>query len=81
MAIEDLKEKLYSLIETTHDEALLQDLLHEAESRLTTNKKYEAEGFSKDDYEELVSLVNEAPEKDTISYDELKSSLSRWFTK
>lgn len=81
MPIEDLKGKLHSLIEATSNEALLEDLLMEAESRLNTNNLYEAEGLSKEDYEELIFLVNEAPEKDTISYDELKSSLSRWFTK
>ncbi len=49
----------------------------EAESRLNTNKEYETEGLSKEDYEELTYLVNEASEKDIISYDEFKSSLSR----
>ncbi len=81
MPIEDLKGKLRSLIEATSNEALLEDLLMEAETRLNTNNKYEAEGLSKEDYEELVVLANEAPEKDTISYDELKSSLNRWFTR
>jgi hypothetical protein len=81
MAIQEMKEKLHSLIEQTNNEVLLEDLLLEASSRITTKNPYEAEGLSKDDYDELISLVNEPPEKDTISYDELKSSLSRWFTK
>lgn len=81
MAIDELKGKLRSLIESTNNETLLEDLLMEAESRLNTNKEHEAEGLSREDYEELTSLVNEPADKDTISYDELKSSLSRWFTK
>ena len=81
MAIQEMKEKLHSLIEATNNEILLQDLLLEADSRIQTTNQHEAEGLSKEDYDELISLVNEPPEKDTISYDELKSSLSRWFTK
>ena len=81
MAIKEIKAKLHSLIEETNNEILLEDLLLEADSRIHTNNPHEAEGLSKENYDELISLVNEPPEKDTISYDELKSSLSRWFTK
>ena len=81
MAIEELKEKLHSLIDQTDNEVLLEDLLLEAKSRTNTSNPHEGEGLLKVDYDELISLVNEPPEKDTISYDELKSSLSRWFTK
>ena len=81
MAIQEIKEKLHSLIEQTNNEVLLEDLLIEAKTRIHTANPHEAEGLSKEDYDELISLVNEAPEKDTVSYDELKSSLSRWFTK
>jgi hypothetical protein len=81
MAIQEIKDKLHSLIEQTNNEVLLEDLLIEANSRIHTTNSYEAEGLSKEDYDELISLVNESPEKDTISYDDLKSSLSRWFTK
>lgn len=81
MAIEEVKEKLHSLIEKTNNEVLLEDLLAEADSRIHTTSPNEAEGLSKEDYDELISLVSEPPEKDTVSYEELKSSLSRWFTK
>jgi hypothetical protein len=81
MAIKEMKEKLHSLIEQTNNEVLLEDLLLEASSRIHTTNPHEAEGLSKEDYDEFISLVNERPETDTISYDELKSSLSRWFTK
>jgi hypothetical protein len=81
MPIEDLKVKLHTLIDETNNEVLLEDLLLEAKARIETNNPHEAEGLSKQDYDELLALVNEAPEEDTISYDELKSSLSRWFTK
>ncbi|TDH23430.1 hypothetical protein EXU57_16605 [Segetibacter sp. 3557_3] len=81
MAIQDIKEKLHSLIEQTNNEVLLDDLLSEASSRIHATSPHEAEGLSKSDYQELISLMNEAPEKDTTSYNELKSSLRRWFTK
>jgi hypothetical protein len=80
MAINEMKEKLHSLIELTNNEILLEDLLIEANSRINTPNPNEAEGLSLEDYDELISLINEPPEKDTMSYDELKSSLSRWFT-
>jgi hypothetical protein len=81
MQIEVLKEKLRSLIEATNNEVLIEDLLLEAENRINTNNPQDVEGLAKEDYEELYLLANESPEKDTISYDELKSSLNRWFTK
>lgn len=81
MLVKDLKEKLHSLIEATNNEVLLEDLLIEAENRINTNNPYEAEGLAKEDFDELVSLANESAEEETISYAELKSSLSRWFTK
>ncbi len=81
MAIEELKEKLHQLIDTTDNEILLEDLLCEAENRLHTSSENELEGLSEADYADLLSLAKEAPLKDTISYDELKSSLGRWFTK
>ena len=66
------------MIEETNNETLLEDLLIEANSRIHTINPYEAEGLSEDDYDELISLIREPSEKDTISYDELKSSLSKW---
>ena len=81
MAIKEIKEKLHSLIEETNNEVLLEDLLLEATSRIHSSNSYEVEGLAKDDYQDLMSLVNEPPEKDTISYDELKRSLSKWFMK
>ena len=81
MAIEELKGKLHSLIHATNNEVLLEDLIIEAQSSLDSNIDNEVEGLSKEDLDELVSSLNEPAEKDTISYSELKSSLSRWFTK
>jgi hypothetical protein len=58
------------------NEILLADHLLEADSRIHTTNPHEAEGLTKEDYAELISLVNEPPEKDIMSYDELKSSLN-----
>ena len=81
MAINELKEKLHTLIEASNNEMFLEDLLNEAENKTTALNAYEAEGLSKEDYDELMLLVNEPSEKDTVSYNELKSSLGKWFTK
>lgn len=75
-----MREKLYLLIDETNNVLLLEDLLLEADSRIHTTNPAKTEGLSKGDYDDLISLVNEPSEKDTISYDKLKSSLSRWFT-
>lgn len=80
MPIKELKEKLYSIIESTNNEILLEDMLLEAESRTTSKKPHEIEGLSEADYKELNMLAGEGALKDTMTYDELKSSLSRWFT-
>ena len=79
MKIEETKQQLHSLIDQTNNEVLLEDLLEEARTRILTPNPHEAEGLSKEDYDELISLINEPTEKDTISYDALKTSLSRWF--
>lgn len=81
MEIKELKQKLYSYIESVNDEKVLLNLLHATEEKQELQYTDEEADLSSEDYEELLSLVNEPPEKDTISYAELKSSLSRWFTK
>ncbi len=81
MEIEALKQKLHSFIDSTNDADTLINLLHAAGNKAGSNYINEKTYLSEEDYEELLSLVNEPPEKDTISYEELKSSLSRWFTK
>ena len=77
----ELKEKLHQIIDSTNNEILLEDMLLEAESRLMSSKPHEIEGLSEKDYEELKLLAEEDSSKDTMNYDELKSSLSRWFTR
>jgi hypothetical protein len=81
MEIEALKQKLRSFIDSTNDADTLINLLHAAGNKASSTYINEKTYLSEEDYEELLSLVNEPPEKDTVSYEELKSSLSRWFTK
>ena len=81
MKISEIKEKLYSYINSTNDENVLINLLDAVEGRNEQPFTNEEEDLSKKDYKELMALVNEPPEKDTISYAEFKSSLSKWFTK
>jgi hypothetical protein len=78
MSIKDLKEKLHSLIESTDNEVVLKTLLYQVIRSLDAAKEG---GVSKEDYDELLAVINEPQEKDTISYNELKSSLKEWFTK
>jgi hypothetical protein len=80
MPLQELKEKLHDIINSTNNEILLEDMLLEAQSRTTSKSAHKIEGLSKKDYEELKMLAKEEPMKNTISYNELKSSLSRWFT-
>lgn len=81
MAIDELKERLHLLINETNNEILLEDLLNEAESRVNSSG-HVLEGLSEEDYNELAMFAKEEnPEKDTITFDELKSSLGKWFTK
>ena len=80
MPLNELKEKLHQIIDSTNNEILLEDMLLEAESRTTSKTPHGIEGLSKTDYEELKMLAGEDALKDTMTYDELKSSLSRWFT-
>lgn len=77
----DLKNKLHSIIDSTDNEILLEDLLLEAESRLTATHLNEKEGLSEEDFTELNELSKQPFYKDTINYNELKASLSRWFTR
>lgn len=82
MPIEELKEKLHQLIEKTNNEVLLEDLLIEAEDRMQSKSSHVIEGLSEDDYNELAELTkDENLEKDTMTFDELKASLGRWFIK
>jgi hypothetical protein len=81
MEIEVLKQKLHSFIESVNDENVLLNLWHAAEGKQAQDYSNEEENLSKEDYEELLSLVNEPSAKDTICNGNLKASLSRWFTK
>lgn len=79
MKLNELKEQLHSLIQESSNKALLEDLLLEVKHREQSVQPHEKEGLIKEEFDELVQLANEPVEKDTISYSDLKSSLSRWF--
>jgi hypothetical protein len=81
MEIKEVKEKLHSIIESTDNELLLQNILNAVEGKQGFKNSDDANELSEEDYNDLMSLVNEPPQQNTISYNELKSSLSRWFTK
>ena len=47
MAIQEMREKLHSLIEQTNNEVLLEDLLLEASSRIHTTNPHELKVYPK----------------------------------
>lgn len=75
MAIEEMKQKLHEWLTATNNSEMLESILIQVQNEDLVN-----EGLSREDYEELDSLAKEPVEKETVSYDDLKASLSRWFT-
>lgn len=72
MPIDKPKKEAHSLID---------GLLMETHKRAAATGPHLGEGLAKEDCEELHFLASEPDFKDTISYEELTSSLRRWFTK
>ena len=81
MEQKELRERLHNIINNTTNEMLLEDLLAEAEYRTASAQLHDKEGLIKEDYDELIALANEPAEKDTISYEEFKQSVCKWFIK
>ncbi len=72
-----LKEKVLQMISATEDENLLE--LVKANIQHFNDKKTDIlDDLCYSDKEELLNLINEPDEKDTLSEPEFKDAISRW---
>jgi hypothetical protein len=85
---EKLKKELHTLIDNTEDEELLNMVREDIIAYQTESKKDPiAIGFddlsdlSPEDRQELEELATEDPDKDTITFEELKKEMNKWVSK
>jgi hypothetical protein len=85
---EKLKRELHALIDNTEDEELLNMVKEDIVAYQTESKKDPiAIGFddlsdlSPEDRQELEKLATEDPDKDTITFEELKKEMNEWVSK
>ncbi|WP_462255440.1 hypothetical protein [Ferruginibacter sp.] len=83
MSKEDLKKELHHLIDTTDDEELLNIVKEDFVAYQTkANKNFDdLSDLSHEDRAELEELAEEDPDKDTISFEELKKEMNKWVSK
>jgi hypothetical protein len=88
MSNEKLKKELHKLIDNTEDEELLNMVKEDIIAYQTESKKDPVDiGFddlsdlSPEDRQELEEQAAEDPDKDTITYEELKKEMNEWVTK
>jgi competence protein ComGC len=83
MSKEDLKKELHHLIDTTDDEELLNIVKEDIIAYQTkSNKNFDdLSDLSPEDRAELEELAAEDPDKDTISFEELKKEMNKWVSK
>jgi len=75
-----IKEQVLQMVSKIDDEQLL--ALVKAEIEYFSNKETDIlDALNDDDREELMSLINEPDEKDTLTEDEYKSATAKWRTK
>jgi DNA mismatch repair ATPase MutS len=83
MSTEKLKKELHALIDNTEDEELLNMFKEDIVAYQTEYKKEfdDLSDLSPEDRKELEELATEDPEKDTISFEELKKEMNEWVSK
>jgi hypothetical protein len=83
MSTEKLKKELHALIDNTEDEELLNMVKEDIVAYQTESKKEfdDLSDLSPEDRKELEELATEDPEKDTISFEELKKEMNEWVSK
>jgi hypothetical protein len=83
MSTEKLKKELHALIDNTEDEELLNMVKEDIVAYQTESKKEfdDLSDLSPEDRKELEELATEDPEKDTISFEELKKEMNEWLSK
>ena len=83
MSKENLKKELHKLIDDTENEELLSIVKEDLVAYQTkANKKFDdLSDLSPKDRQELKELAEEDPEKDTITFEELKKEMNEWVSK
>ena len=83
MSKENLKKEIHKLIDDTEDEELLSMVKEDLVAYQTkANKKFDdLSDLSPKDRQELKELAEEDPEKDTITFEELKKEMNEWVSK
>ena len=83
MSKENLKKELHKLIDDTEDEELLSMVKEDLVAYQTkANKNFDdLSDLSPKDRQELKELAEEDPEKDTITFEELKKEMNEWVSK
>ena len=83
MSKENLKKELHKLIDDTEDEELLSMVKEDLVACKTkANKNFDdLSDLSPEDRQELKELAEEDPEKDTITFEELKKEMNEWVSK
>jgi hypothetical protein len=80
---EKLKKELHALIDNTEDEELLNMVKEDIVAYQTESKKEfdDLSDLSPEDRQELEELATEDPDKDTITFEELKKEMNEWVSK
>jgi len=80
---EELKKELHKLIDNMEDEELLSMVKEDIVAYQTkANKNFDdLSDLSPEDRAELEELATEDPDKDTITFEELKKEMNEWVSK
>lgn len=83
MGKEELKKELHQLIDNTEDEELLSMVKEDIVAYQTKTKENfdDLSDLSPEDRAELEELATEDPDKDTISFEDLKKEMNEWVSK
>ncbi|MEP7239149.1 MAG: hypothetical protein ABI685_14815 [Ferruginibacter sp.] len=83
MSKENLKKELHELIDNMEDEELLSIVKEDIVAYQTKAKENfdDLSDLTPEDRQELKELAEEDPEKDTITFDELKKEMNEWVSK
>ncbi len=83
MSKEQLKKELHQLIDETDDETLLSFVLEDIVTyKAKVNTHFDdLSDLSEEDRKELEEQAIEDPLADTITHEEFKQHISKWFTK
>ena len=83
MSKEDLKKEFHHLIDTINEEELLNIVKEDIVAyQIKANKNFDdLSDLSPEDRAELEELAAEDPDKDTISFEELKKEMNKWVSK